>query len=584
MALQVTCLLLVLAITFMHSIFGFFSGIINFFCTVIAVCVSLGFYEALSGAVVKGLELSPGYTEPIVLMLLFILSLSLLRFAADNLIRGNVQIPPWMDWGGAGLFGFLNAQLIVGMLAIGTLMLPLGGSVLMFERYVRTDETVNGLAKFERRSLWTRPDEMTIGLFELLSGGSLKGQRAFATVYPSFADNIFYSTNTVQPESTVAPYRDKKGDGWTRGLSVEGWWEVTGDVDCRYRKEVPTEKNRQPPIAPQQYKPQPGFKLIAVRLGLDPSSGDRNRSAVTHLFRPTMLRVVGTLNGRPVDYVARIIGNADSLIGGKNRLCDLDTNFAVDGASKVEIDAYFEVEDGFVPEFVEYRRHARAALTGEAAKAPPSSLQFVDRTARDQQAAQGATFARSLEPDSAENIRLPFPVAVSKVRGREGVELADGKLVKGRFQGTRSSFEPTTGDEPTVRDFALPPGKKLLQIRWQPRKVLTLVGQVFSFVDQVAQFEVTDDRGETYMLAGYFGIVKRSDNREDFELFLNGFGDNLIDPGYKAMLDFKFLKRNDLRDTEGATIGLLFYVNPGVRIMSIRSGRDTHELGIPVGP
>ena len=35
MALNLTALLLVLAITFMHSVFGFFSGLINLFCSIV---------------------------------------------------------------------------------------------------------------------------------------------------------------------------------------------------------------------------------------------------------------------------------------------------------------------------------------------------------------------------------------------------------------------------------------------------------------------------------------------------------------------------------------------------------------------
>src|SRR5262249_20389524 len=220
MILQLTCFLLVLAITFMHSIFGFFSGMLNLFCTIVAVCVSLGFYDSVSAGVIKATELDPSYTEPICLIALFLLALTGLRFAADNLIRGNVHVPPWMDWTGAGICGLLNAQLTVGMLAIAVMMLPLGGRVLMFDRYERTDEKDNGdAAKFERKSLWTRPDEMTIGLFKLLSGGSLKGDLAFASVYPDFTDNVFFSTNTVQPESSVSPYRDKKGDGFSKGIA-----------------------------------------------------------------------------------------------------------------------------------------------------------------------------------------------------------------------------------------------------------------------------------------------------------------------------------------------------------------------------
>ena len=42
MILNIAVLALILAITFMHSLFGLFSGLINALCAITAMCVALG--------------------------------------------------------------------------------------------------------------------------------------------------------------------------------------------------------------------------------------------------------------------------------------------------------------------------------------------------------------------------------------------------------------------------------------------------------------------------------------------------------------------------------------------------------------
>ena len=370
MFLNVVTLVMVLAITFLHSIFGLFSGLINVFCTVLSVAVAFGFYEALNGFVTAQFGLHPAYSEPVCLVGLFLVTLIVTRTLADNYIRGNVKLPAALDWGGAAVCGFINAELIVGVLALGVMMLPLGGRVLSFSRYERVSEARDPdhpeLARFERERLWTRCDEFAAGLFELLSAGSLRhSSTAFADVYPDFPDAVFFSTNTVQPESSPSVYRDSKaGDGFTRGLQVEKWWVTDKAVETRYREDVPSERNPDPRYVRKTFQPAAGKKLIAVRLKLNKSSADHQKHAYTHLFRPTMLRLVGTDGDKPAQYVARILGNVDSELGDALRLVDYDNNLEVDGNGSPQIDAYFEVDEDFVPRFVEYRRHARAALLG----------------------------------------------------------------------------------------------------------------------------------------------------------------------------------------------------------------------------
>ena len=302
MALNIIALVMVLAITFMHAIFGFFSGLINVFCTIASAVIAFGFYEALNGFITKSFELHPGYTEPICLIVLFIVSIVVLRTLADNYIRGNVKLPAVVDWAGAGVCGFINAQIFVGMLVLGVLMLPLGGNVLGYSAWVRneyneTDDDHRQLIRFDRKHLWTRSDEFAAGLFNLISGGSMRGTTTFASVYPDFSEAVYFSTNTVQPESSPSPHRKDRGrdqDGFTKGLDVEGWWEEAGPIEGRYQKEMPTRRQPTPDYERVTFEPAGGKKLIGTRLRLNQFAADRDKRTSLHLFRPTMLRLVGS--------------------------------------------------------------------------------------------------------------------------------------------------------------------------------------------------------------------------------------------------------------------------------------------------
>lgn len=581
MALNITALLLVLAITFMHSIFGFFSGLINLFCTVISVVVALGFYEALNEFITGQFGLHPAYTEPICLVGLFIITIIVVRTLADNYVRGNVKVPAAVDWAGGAVCGFINAQLFVGILVLSVLMLPLGGRVIQFSRYERNPDERDfdhpDTARFDRQQLWTRSDEFAVGLFNLISGGSMRGSTAFASVYPDFCDAVFFSTNTVQAESSPSTYRDKKdGDGFEGGLKVDKWWVEKGPVDVRYREETPTRRNPTPAYKRRTFEPASGKKLIAARLVLRKPSADRQKRELRHLFRPTMLRLVGARGDNPEQYAARIIANADERIGGKHRLVDYDNNFSLPASGNVRIYAYFEVDQDFQPAFVEYRRHARAPMGPPAEESGEVQFTLRGEEERDRPRGRGRggnlTFGRILEGRSGDSPKLPFGMVRRALQGAgTDVRLEGDKLAGGRVSGARSTLEPTTGSESTITDFWVPEGKRLLQVRYKPKEARTIAGDVFNyFGSQLNQYILVDKNAEEYPLVGYYAIVNRS-RGEYIELFYAGDPDDPASVSFRAMLDFQRLDRSEINDRDDTIIGLLFVVPPRTDFVRVRN-------------
>lgn len=583
MALNLTTLLLVLAITFMHSIFGVFSGVINVFCTIISVVVALGFYEAVNDLITSNFGLHPGYTEPICLVGLFLVTIIVVRTLADNYIRGNVKVPAIVDWGGGAVCGFINAQLFVGTIVLGVLMLPMRnpekGTVIGFARFARIADEQDfehpDLARFERFTIWTRSDEFTVGLFNMISGGSMRGETTFASVYPDFSEAIFFSTNTVQAESTASPYRKERGrdvDGFKKGLTVDGWWEETAPVEGRYRKQLPTRRKPRPDYEAMTFKPAAGKKLIATRLILRSAAADRERRQRTHLFRPTMLRLVGASRGDPEHYVPRIIANADQEIDGKHRIVDYDNNFSIPADEDVTIYAYFEVDEDFKPAFVEYRRHARAALADQPLEEPAEvelTLKGGPGEAAWGRSSGRQTFGSVLEANSGDWPKLPFAITRRALRGAGDVTLDGDKFAWGRVFGKRSRLEPSE-DQPGVEEFKLPNGKRLIQVRYKPKEARTLVGQVFNFVAQINQYYIVDKKAERYPLVGYYAIVTRG-SEQYLELFYSGGPDTEFGAAYNGMLDFKELKRSEINDQDDTVISLLFLVPPNTEFKRVQN-------------
>ena len=386
MVLNLFVLVFVLALTFLHSMFGLFSGVVNVFCAITALCVAFGFMEPVNDLLSSSVGMPTIYSEPTALVALFVVTLGVLRYLADTFVRGNVRVPMYLDWIGGGIAGFVHTEICVGVMVIGFLMLPWGGRVMMFQPLERKldasneevmDDTTRHVA-FERRHLWMRSDEFAAGLFKMISGGSLRGSTAFADMYPDYCEWLAWTGNQVQRESLPTPFRSATEDGYKNGVAVERWWEEKGAIgsdDVRYRKLAPAKEREKPPYDSFELRSHEG-KLLGVRVKLNANSADRADTGAAHRFRPTNFRLVGVLAGddpnapgEPVQVAPVAIGGADNNVPDKVRVVDPDNNFSMGATGNEQVDLYFDVKKEFVPHFVEYRRRARAAVQRDRFKA-----------------------------------------------------------------------------------------------------------------------------------------------------------------------------------------------------------------------
>ncbi|MBN2445825.1 MAG: hypothetical protein JXO22_03825 [Phycisphaerae bacterium] len=601
MVLVIAVVALVLGITFYQSLFGLFSGIVNLFCTIVAMVIAFAFLEPLN-LFVTGQGIHQSFSEPCCFVGLYVLAQAALRYLADTFLRGNVRVPMYADWIGGAVCAFLNAEITVGILVIGFLMLPFGGRSMMFSRFERDSKgktDANGYVVFERHNLsFLRPDDFTVGLFNILSSGSLKGgsvtdeahpDRAFASVYPDFTRWVFWTGNTVQPETATAPFRDDEGDGFKDGVGITNWWEEPGPLMAQYCKTLPSYENRNDLNfdAPAPYNVPSDKNLLGIRLVLKRAARDRGKEGegAAHRFRPTQIRLVGTLRGEPTEYTPRLIGglpeNDDRrLTAPWRRVVDLDSDFTLSAAAAT-IDAYFEVDPGFDPWFVEYRRHARVEVRGEPEKTPPPPLGAGGAESADASVSaeptgeprpstgdrHGATSGlQSINPDiSGVSSQIPMPIATSAVGSAE----VDGSdLVCGRIAGSASRVLAAEG-APRLERFAVPDGQYLLQVNCTPFGPRSLLGQVFNFAGSVtSQYFAVDDRNNRYPLAGYYGVVPRG-GEPYIELYYVGGPDTPEAMSFRGMLDFTEIKDELRRRPSEAQIGLLFHIPSRTHIVKI---------------
>jgi hypothetical protein len=580
MVLNILSLVLILGITFLNSIYGLFSGIINLFCTLVAVAVAFGFWAPLNAfAVSQGLH--PSFAAASAFLLLFLVTGVTLRVLADNFIRGNVRVPLAVDWGGGALCGFLIAELTVGVLVLGLLMLPFGERLMLYSRVARNEDSrkdASGRVVFYEHGLWLSPDSFAALVGGALSAGSLRGAASFREVYPNFPAWVSWTANTVQEESLTAPRRDE-GDGFTSGIQKVEWWEQSGKLETRYRPLRPNPDNPDPNYERMEFSAGPGRRLIGVRATLAPSSADRYKYLADHRFRPSQIRIVGVRSsgGRtvPQDYIPSVIGGADPKIDDAYRLVDIDNDFSVPVEGDTPFDFIFEVDESFQPRFFEYRRFARIAMTEtERLKSAPTTRLAVKKTgpAGVDQATGVARFIDSVTPNTGDEGRLPFEMRVDLLQSQSETELVDvrgePRFAYGRLSGSRTQLE--SRESQRVRHFRHPGNQRIFTLETRARQAQSLAGSVFNYVGgRTNQYFAVDKSGDKYPLMGFYGVVRR-ENADFVEIFLIDVEDEAAVASNRAQLNFQSINLPELEQDE-ALLGLLFAVPRGKCIVKVET-------------
>lgn len=596
---------LVLTITFYQGLQGTFTALINCLLTVLAAALAFGYFENLYFWQLAAPL--PEHGRAVALMGIFLVTLLILRTIADALITGNVQLPKYADSVGAGIFGFISAMLIVGMLTISMQMLPFDTELLGFARYAVQDSSGASLtpeaeegedhrgyrAKLDwsqvrhaRRSLWFSPDGFTAHLMTHLSSYALHGKTSLATVYPDLLGTLHNARAGHWRESLdVAP---------ADALTVKGYWDLPDKM--LYRREPagdakPARRSKEVRLERVDESPPIGMKRIVVRVTVGRDARDPDGE---HRFVVEQFRLVGRQGERGAIREFFPVGmNFD----GSARWVTVHRGEGFSSkAATMTRDLIFEIPDSpdFEPWFVEYKLNARAELRAsmDQSKEPPAPLAPEGgdqaKSAADadkgkkKDARRGRTDARKSGQDRVSGLgparqdttfsdELPFTLANY---GGTDVDVAGGKLRGGRLWASLGGdWKPKKGNKPAFSKLEVGDDKRLLQLSVEKLQPESWLGNIYGgIIDTISDFYLIDEEGREYMPVGSYAMALDPGGDRTFEIIY-------LDETARGFARLPKFQKINPRDLKGKyALFYLFHLPPGCRPEKLHTGRKDVDL------
>ena len=112
MLFSIVVALMVLLVAAFWAYQGFFSGVIMFFESVVAAMLAFALFEQIHSMWEDSIGVGIGL--PLAFMLVFLISLALMRVFTDKFIPNNVRFPLYVDRVGGGVAGFFTGLVLVG--------------------------------------------------------------------------------------------------------------------------------------------------------------------------------------------------------------------------------------------------------------------------------------------------------------------------------------------------------------------------------------------------------------------------------------------------------------------------------------
>src|SRR5262249_24186490 len=254
MILSLLAALFVVLVAAFWAFQGLFSSAIMLIETIAAIMVAFGYYEPLNNLWAEHI---PEYGPGLALCVLFVVTLVVLRVAADKLIPTNVQFPLPVDRAGGGVLGLVIGLLLIGTTLVGIQLLPIGPTLLGFER-------LSTQAPGKRNSVWLNPDGFAVSMAGLLSSGRFGSETSFETSHPEYLADIGATNAGFQTESRrFMP---------SSVLTAKNYWKL--DAIDQVSQQLNGEKwQREFTKAPPD---DPSKRYLIVRVSLGSSAADKS--------------------------------------------------------------------------------------------------------------------------------------------------------------------------------------------------------------------------------------------------------------------------------------------------------------------
>ena len=508
---------LVLAVTFYQGLHGLFSAMIMCLLTMLSAALAFGVYEDVYMAFL--LDRQPDHGRAIALVGIFAVSLLIFRSIADALIKTDMHFQIYVDRTLGGLFGFVTAMTVIGVMCVGWQMLPFGERILGFQRYTLVDTASSKIiqpptgdkeadkdiidpgtvdwsqVKQTSNSLMLSPDKFAVSLASFLTSNSLRGAnpQSFAEAHPNFLEQWHHLR--------ANPYGQNQIVAKPGAVKIEGFWDYKGKL---FTREI-VERNRVM-IKPGSDTPEPGYRWWAARLSFTHDATEKG----TLRFTTKQLRLIPETSkpGQPLQY--HPVGMSDPYHPSSYLRIYETQAFAIKPeGGQLTFDFVFEVPEGtdFEPWYIEFKQNARAEvepgldrneeplapLKGpeikqpEVAQRPPvvqnqappptpvanaspepvAPQQNVNRPPAVAQHQQDQPRGRVHGVDVSRNDPIfseYLPFAISKYGG-SAIEAGSNGLRGGRLVAELDdNWEPVEGDRPPIDKFDVPNDVRMLQL------------------------------------------------------------------------------------------------------------------------
>ena len=553
MWLNLLVLLMLVLITFFQSLQGLFAAMILLVLSVISSVVAFGFYEDLyKGLIAQWL---PAEGQAVSLMVLFLVTLLVLRVVLDTAIKGNVLLPQRANRIGGGILGFFAAMVMTGTAVTAIQMLPFDREVLGFARH----EAVNG--RLLTHGVWFGADRFAVGLAGTILDGSLTGKTPRSGTFEDIHPDLLADVDARR--SAGVPSVSKPN---AVSLSVEQAWSADKVMSADGKTPI---------------NPESGRKFLAVRANL---GGD-----LPQAFTPLQMRMVGVRANRVEQYTLKAAGTDNEV---PIEVQPLEKY----GPKTGTMNLVFEIPNNTSPWYVTFNGEGMGEITESQLKeqsAPALSTPAGATPAepkKDEKPAPaaakppvknpaGRTHGADVadQPYVSEDWPLGISVANNQIAG--GAELVGSRLKDGHIvlQMSKTSKAKIVG---FVSRFEVPKGMKLVQVPLHRVSPGSLMGQAIDFAVRTLQQQWTllDDAGGQYMPVGAAAIASVG-GEELLEIQYHVNPENLIS-GH-TLVKWRRISDADLKNPD-AKLFFLYLVPPGKHIINFDTGRQKVDLDLKV--
>jgi hypothetical protein len=182
----------------------FLRAFATFIITICATIIAFGFFEVLAGLFTgrdSSFKFLPApWMQTLSFLLLFLFVFALLQTLAQYLTKKPVDLGLWPERIGRIGFGILSGLVLASFLLTAAAMAPLPNKY-PYQRFDQRSPDPDRPSK-----VIFNADSFAPGLFSMVSKGSFSGKRSFATLHPSFLDQLFLNRHNASAGiSTITP-------------------------------------------------------------------------------------------------------------------------------------------------------------------------------------------------------------------------------------------------------------------------------------------------------------------------------------------------------------------------------------------